>query len=327
MATLQRVVFTRLVPRAVEHLRGLGYAVDSWPKEDVACPREDLLELVRGAHGIVCFLSDKIDAEIIDAAGDELKVISTFSVGYDHVDVKHCHEKGIRVGHTPGVLSNASAELTIGLMLSTMRRLPSAVRSAQEGGWGTWELFGYCGDEVRGRTVGIYGLGGIGSAVAKILAGGFDCKILYGGPREKPEVAATIPGGAEYVDLDRLLAESDIVSAHCPATPDTIGLFNKENFAKMKSTAYFFNTTRGAVVNQDDLVEALTTGVIAGAGLDVTSPEPLPTDHPLFSLPNCVVLPHICSATFETRNAITDLGMENVHAALSGTDMPHQVKP
>lgn len=229
------------------------------------------------------------------------------------------------MGHTPGVLSNACAELTVGLLLSVSRRLVEAADSARTGGWGTWCLYGLCGGALRGRTVGIVGLGSIGSMVAQILGGGFGCKILYSGPREKKEVADTIPGGAEFVPLDELLARSDVVSVHCPCKPDTAGMFNKDLFAKMKPSAYFINTTRGAIVNQDDLAAALRGGVIAGAGLDVTTPEPLPPSHELYTIPNCVVLPHIASADIPTRDASLDLALKNLEAGLSGHDLPFAV--
>ena len=194
--------------------------------------------------------------------------------------------------------------------------------SARAGEWGTWQPFQYCGNDVAGRTLGIVGLGRIGLTFAKFMSG-FNCKVLYSGPREKAEMAAEI--GAEYCQFEDLLARSDIVSVHCPLMPATEKLINADALKKMKPSAVLINTSRGGVVDQDALAAALREGTIAGAGLDVTDPEPLPTDHELFTLSNCTVLPHVGSATMGTREKMQALATDNLIAGLKGEALPHAV--
>ncbi|MBN3281032.1 GRHPR reductase, partial [Polyodon spathula] len=261
-----------------------SFDVQLWDSNEPV-PKVELLRGVAGAHGLICLLSDKIDKEVLDAAGTNLKVISTFSVGFDHLAVDEIKQRGIRVGYTPEVLTDATAELTVALLLATARRLPEAVEEVKNGGWSTWKPLWLCGYGLSGSTVGVVGLGRIGLSIAKRLKPFGVTRFLYTGRQPRPESAAEIQG--EYVPLDKLAEESDFVVVSCALTPETQGMCNKDFFAKMKKTAVFVNSSRGAVVNQDDLYTALTSGQIAAAGLDVTVPEPLPTDHPLLTLKNC----------------------------------------
>ncbi|XP_072373092.1 glyoxylate reductase/hydroxypyruvate reductase-like isoform X2 [Scyliorhinus torazame] len=310
--------------------RGLSGSCDvkHWDSDDPV-PRTELLKGVAGIDGLYCLLTEKIDKELLDAAGPKLKVISTMSVGFDHLSPEEIKKRGIRVGYTPDVLTNATAELTVALLLATARRLMEAVAEAKNGGWGTWKPMWLCGNGLSDSTVGIVGLGRIGLAVARRLKPFGVKKFLYTDFEPKPEIAAEIQ--AEYVPLDKLAEQSDFVTVHCALTPETNGLCNKDLFSKMKKTAVFINTSsclflhRGAVVNQNDLYQALTTGQIGSAGLDVTVPEPLPTDHPLFALKNCVILPHVASATIATRTAMAVLTVNNLLAGLKDEPMPKEL--
>eukprot|EP00056_Hartaetosiga_gracilis_P020178 m.17997 g.17997 ORF g.17997 m.17997 type:complete len:330 (-) comp8228_c0_seq1:126-1115(-) len=291
--------------------------------EDKGMPEDELKEAVKGAHGIVCMLSDKIHKGIIEAAGDTLQCISTYSAGFDHIDLEECKKRNIVVGNTPGVLTNATADLTVSLVLDTARLIPQAIHAAKSGEWGTWKPMWLCGTELAGKTCGIIGMGRIGYAVARRLHA-FDVEeILYFGRSQRPEAEEKI--GARKVDLDEMFRTADIIVATCALTPETTNIFNAEAFKKMKNSAIIVNSARGGCVDQDALVEALTTGEIQGAGLDVTTPEPLPTDHPLFQLDNCIITPHIGSASVECRTVMSVLAVENVIAGMTGEKMPTQV--
>ena len=285
-------------------------------------PAMVLLEQVRGVDGVYCLLTERIDGELLDAAGPQLKVVSTMSVGYDHVDLPALRARGVALGNTPGVLTETTADLALALLLAAARRLPEAWSAAKDGTWGPWQPEWMTGRDVHGSTVGIVGLGRIGAAVARRLLG-FGCRIVYSGPRPRPELAE--PLGAAYLSFEQLLAESDFVSIHCPLNDATRHLFGAAAFAAMKPTAILINTSRGPVVDQEALYQALKRGQIAAAGLDVTTPEPLPVDHPLFSLPNCVVLPHIGSASIATRLQMALMAAENLIAGVEGKPLPNGV--
>ncbi|XP_062484201.1 glyoxylate reductase/hydroxypyruvate reductase-like, partial [Pezoporus occidentalis] len=280
------VFVTRRIP--AEGLRVLSQAggcrVQQWDSEEPV-PRTELLAGVAGKHGVLCLLSDRIDREVLEAAGPGLKVISTMSVGFDHLALEEIKKRGIRVGYTPDVLTDATAELSVALLLSACRRLPEAVEQVKNGGWTTWKPLWMCGYGLSDSTVGIIGLGRIGQAVARRLKPFGVKKFLYTGSGPKP--GSDVEFEAEFVPLTRLAEESDFVVVTCALTPATQGMCNKDFFTRMKKTSVFVNTSRGSVVNQEDLYNALAHGQIAAAGLDVTTPEPLPTDHPLLSLKNC----------------------------------------
>jgi len=273
----------------------------------------------------VSLLTDRVDGPLLDAA-PRLKVVSNFAVGYNNIDVAACTARGVRVGNTPGVLTDATADIAVTLLLAAARRVTEAASDARAGHWLTWEPLGWLGLDLVGRTVGIVGMGRIGFATAKRLHHGWGMRVLYtkrGGPHPQAEFQL----GARRVDFDELLTESDFVSVHVDLNDSTKGLFGAEQFRKMKSTAVFVNTARGALVDHTALAEALRTGKIFAAGLDVTDPEPLGPDHELYRLKNCLIVPHIASATFATRNAMARLCAANLLAGVKGEPLPHWVNP
>jgi len=316
-----KVLVTRRIPQAAFERVQAACEVRHWDSDE-AIPRATLLEWIQGMDGLYCLITERIDAEVLDAAGGTLRVVSTMSVGYDHIDVAACKARGIAIGNTPGVLTETTAELALALLLATARRLPEAIDAVKQGEWSAWKPEWMVGRDVFGSTVGVVGLGRIGAAFARRLTG-FNCRILYTASQPKPEIGA--PLKAEFTDLDTLLAESDFVSLHCPLNEVTRHLVNADFLRKMKPTAMLINTTRGPVVDQEALYQALVTGVIAAAGLDVTTPEPLPPDHPLLTLPNCVVLPHIGSASIATRTKMALMAADNLTAGVSSQLLPNAV--
>jgi glyoxylate reductase len=319
-----KVFVTREIPaKGLDRVRAACDA-DVWP-ERMPPPRDELLKRVRGCDGLLTLLSDQIDAAVMDPAGPQLKVISNYAVGYNNVDVAEAHRRGIRVGNTPGVLTEATADIAVALLLAAARHVVASERSIHAGEWKTWEPLGFLGSDLNGKTLGIVGLGRIGTATAKRLHGGWGMKVLYQGRTRNEQAEREL--GAERVALDELLERSDFVSVHCSLNPETQGLFGGAAFRKMKRSAVFVNTSRGPVVDQEALYEALRTGRIFAAGLDVTDPEPLPADHPLLSLPNCVITPHIASATIETRDAMAEIAADNLLAGLAGRPLRHEVRP
>lgn len=282
---------------------------------------EEYKEAVVGMNALFIHPPEPVNKEILDIAGPQLKVVGCMSVGLDHIDLEECRSRGIKVGYTPNVLTNAVAEMTLALTLATARRLEEGLRAVHEGVWGTrWDnSLWLAGHEISNSVVGIVGLGRIGFATAKRLRAFDPAKILYCGNSEKPEAAEI---GAEFVSLDDLLAKADFVIATCAITNKTRGLFNQTAFQKMKSSAIFINVTRGQLVDQEALYQALTTNQIAAAGIDVTTPEPLPTNHKLLSLNNCTVTPHLGSATTVTRTKMCDVTVENILAGLEDKPLP-----
>ncbi|XP_077999312.1 glyoxylate reductase/hydroxypyruvate reductase-like [Glandiceps talaboti] len=317
-----KVFVTRNIPQKAIDILVTECDVAQW-KSDDPIPRSELLRNVAGIDGLYCLLTDTINASVLDAAGPTLKAVSTMSVGYDHINLQEVKTRNIPLGYTPDVLTDATAELTVGLLLATSRRLLEAVDQVRNGGWGSWTPLWMCGSGLFNSTVGIVGLGRIGMAVAHRLKPFGVKRFLYTGRNPKPD-ANTVP--AEYVSLDSLLNQADFVIVCCALTPETQGLFDIATFSKMKKSAIFINTSRGGLVNQDDLLDALESGMIRAAGLDVTTPEPIPTDHPLLELENCVVLPHIGSATEQTRTEMAVLAANNLLAGLKGEKMPCQVQ-
>jgi glyoxylate reductase len=275
------------------------------------------------AEGLFSLLTVRVDEALLDRA-PRLRVVSNMAVGYDNVDVAACTRRGIPVGNTPGVLTDATADLAMAALLSAARRLPEAAGDARAGRWTTWSPTGWLGADLAGATLGIVGMGKIGYAVAR-RAHGFGLPILY--PDPSSHGAAEREFGAVRVPLDLLLRTSDFVSLHCPLSAETRGLMGEAALRAMKPNAILVNTSRGPVVDQDALVRALAEGWIAGAALDVTNPEPLPPDHPLYNLPNCLILPHIGSATRGTRKRMAELACENLLAGLSGRRLSHCVNP
>jgi glyoxylate reductase len=284
--------------------------VDIWPATVPPSP-EELRAHAADAEGLLTMLTDRVDAALLDRAM-QLKAISNYAVGYDNIDVAAAAARGIPVGNTPDVLTETTADLAFALLLAAARRLPEAIESVRRGDWGTWEPDRYLGFEVHGATLGIIGMGRIGTAVAR-RARSFEMSVAHASARDPDAVA-------------RVLQQSDFVSLHCPLTPQTRHLIDAGALALMRPTAILINTARGPIVDQAALREALVDGTIAGAALDVTDPEPLPADDPLLSAPNLIVVPHIGSATHATRERMADLAVDNLLAALDGRPMPHQVQ-
>jgi glyoxylate reductase len=309
---MSRVFVARQLPGpALDRLRA-EHDVEVWP-ERLPPPPEKLREHSEEADGILSLLTDQIDAGFIDAC-PRLTTVSNYAVGYDNIDVDAATARGIRIGNTPDVLTDATADLAFALLLAAARKIPEAVASVYDGDWLTWEPGRYLGASVEGATLGIIGFGRIGRAVAQ-RAQGFGMRVMHADTR-----------GADADDaLDALFVESDFVSIHCPLTPQTHHLIDARALAQMRSGAILINTARGPIVDQVALHHALTHGEIAGAALDVTDPEPLPPDDPLLSAPNLIVVPHIGSATNAARERMADLAVENLLAGLAGDDMPHQV--
>lgn len=283
----------------------------------------ELAEFVRGADAIISMLSDRIDGRVMDAAGAQLKGIANYAVGYNNIDLAAASTRQIAVGNTPDVLTDATADIAVGLLLAAARHFRSAVDNVYQRRWVDWEPMGFLGLELRGKTIGIIGAGRIGAATARRLHGGWGMRVLYTSRSKKPQLDREL--AAKQVDLDELLSESDFVSLHCPATPDTEQLIDAAALRKMKSTAVLINTARGAVVDQVALYQALRERQIFAAGLDVTDPEPLPADSPLRELENCLILPHIGSATVSARQEMARRACRNVLAAVAGQPMPWAV--
>jgi glyoxylate reductase len=256
-------------------------------------------------------------------AGD-LQVISQFAVGVDNIDLEAATERGIPVGHTPGVLTDATADLAFALLMTAARRIPESVEKVKGGAWLTWEPLGLLGADVWRATLGIVGLGRIGTAVAR-RARGFQMRVLYHDPHRKPGLEEEL--GLTYTSLEALLEHSDFVSVHTPLVPDTHHLIDRAALKRMKPTAVLINAARGEIVDTDALVQALQAGWIARAALDVTDPEPIPADHPLVDLPQCIIVPHIGSATVTARNRMAQMAAQNLLAGLQGERLPYCANP
>lgn len=287
-------------------------------------PREELLKQIIGKDALFCALTDKIDAEVIERAGAQLKCISTISVGYEHIDLEACKKKGIRVGYTPDVLTDATAELTLALLLATNRRLLEANKEVYNGGWKSWAPNWMCGQGLKGSRVGLFGFGRIGQEIASRLVPFKPSLITYTSRTERPEDAKKVQ--ASYVSFDDMLTKSDFIIVCCALTPTTKEIFNSSAFAKMKRNCIFINTARGGVVDQTALYTALKEKRIMAAGLDVTTPEPLPLDDPLLTLENVVILPHIGSADINTRTEMSKITAMNILAGLKGEKMVAEVE-
>ncbi len=313
-----KVYVTRIIPEPGLSMLKECCEVEVHNSKEWPPSRQELIEKVRDKDALLCLLTDKIDAEVMDAAPN-LKVISTYSVGFDHIDVPEATKRGIYVTHTPGVLTDAVAEFTVGLILAVTRRIVEADKIIRTGQWDKpWNPYFLTGPELKGKTIGLVGLGRIGVATAKRLSS-FDVKLVYYDVERRWDVESIL--NMEYMDLDTLLSVSDIVSIHVPLTKDTYHLINEERLRKMKKTAYLINTARGPVVDTNALIKALKEGWIAGAALDVFEQEPLPPDHPLTKLDNVVLTPHIASATIEARQRMAELAARNLIAVLKG-EMP-----
>ncbi|HEV8488822.1 MAG TPA: D-glycerate dehydrogenase [Candidatus Limnocylindrales bacterium] len=324
MATKAKVFVARVIPSAGLNLVTAATDATVW-QDELPPPRDELLRSIEGCDGVLTLLTDRVDAEFLDRAGPGLKVISNYAVGFDNIDVPECTRRGIPVGNTPGVLTETTADLAFALLMAAARRLPEGDRYVRDGKWKTWGPMLLLGPDVHASTIGIVGFGRIGQAVAQ-RAAGFRMTILYHDVNELAE-EVTKPLGAQFAPLDELLARSDFVSLHVNLTPETRHLIDAAALRRMKRTAILVNTSRGPVVDGAALAEALRDGVIGGAALDVTDPEPIPTDDPLVGLDNCLIVPHIASASRATRGKMAEMAAANLLAGIRGERLPTPVNP
>jgi glyoxylate reductase len=308
------VAVTRDIPEVGLRLLRQFCDVVVWP-EKLPPTRSQLVEFGQGADGLITLLTEAINAKVLEQL-PSVRVVSNFAVGYDNIDVPACTKRGVAVCTTPDVLTDTTADFAFALLLAAARRVVESAVSVSQGDWKTWEPMGYLGKDVAGATLGIIGLGRIGEALAR-RATGFNMRILYSDFVARPEAEREL--GVEQVDLETLLRVSDFISVHVPLTPDTYHMIGLPQFQVMKSSAVFVNTSRGPVVDNDALAMALENGTIWGAALDVTDPEPLPRGHRLTRLANCIVTPHIASATEATRSKMSEMAAMNAIAVLSGT--------
>ena len=341
--SLPTILVTRQLPLKIVNQLSVHGQVEIW-KSDCPVTREWLLDHMATADAMLCLLTDRIDREAI-LLGKRLRVVSSLSVGVDHIDVAECTKRGIPVGHTPGVLTEATADLAFALLMAAARRLEEGAQYVRQGQWTTWNPNLLLGRDVYGATLGIVGFGRIGQAMAR-RARGFNMRVLVAQvPRARPEgergrghEAAGEPQGfhqwtwndSEAVTpapFSEVLANADFVSLHVPLTDETYHLVGAKELRGMKPTAVLINTARGGVVDTEALCRALQEGMIGAAALDVTDPEPLPVSHPLLALSNCLVLPHLGSATVATRAQMAVMAVQNIVAGLQGNRLPYCANP
>jgi glyoxylate reductase len=318
-----KVFVTRKIPEAGLNKVLAACDAEVW-SEPLPPPADVLRAKVAACEGLLSLLTDRIDASLLDAA-PRLRVISNYAVGFNNIDIPAATERGIAVGNTPGVLTDATADMAFALLISAARRIVESQRYAAQGHWKTWEPLGHIGQDLAGRTLGIVGMGRIGFAMATRCHRGWNMPILYHDLHANEPAEREL--GARRVDIDTLLAQADFISVHTDLNDATRGMFNAAAFRKMKPTAVFVNTARGPLVVEKDLEQALRQGWIFAAGLDVTDPEPPAADNPLLHLPNCVVAPHIASATVNTRNGMADIAADNLIAGLRGEPLRCWVNP
>ncbi len=315
------IFISRMIPdRPLQQLK-IACNVTVWEGE-MPPTRRELTAAIAEVDGLMSMLTEQVDAELLDAAPN-LKVISNYAVGYDNIDVAAATARGIPVGNTPGVLTEATADHAFALLLAAARRIVEGVAYVREGAWKTWNPIQLLGYDVHGATLGIVGLGRIGHALAK-RAQVFGMKIIYHGGSNEAYARDT---NAVQVDFETLLRESDFISLHTPLTENTYHMIGADELAMMKRSAVLVNTARGGVIDTDALVNALQRGLIGAAALDVTEPEPISADHPLVHLPNCIVVPHLGSATRATRERMGMLAAQNLLAGLRGEPLPNCVNP
>ncbi|RSL30812.1 D-glycerate dehydrogenase [Salibacterium salarium] len=316
------VFLTRKLPDDIVNILETECVVSMWEKEETPPPTSRLEEECRKADAVFCNVSDTIDASMLEQA-KQLKVIATMAVGYNNIDVKAARNRNIRVAHTPDVLSETTADLTFTLLMATARRIPEGIDVIRNNEWGAWAPFFLTGKDIHHARLGVIGMGRIGELVAK-RGIGFDMDIVYHNRSRKPQTEKAI--GASYVDMDELLKTSDYICVQTPYTEETHHLINRQAFQKMKNSAIFINTSRGAIVDENALYEALKNGEIQGAGLDVFENEPIRADHPLMSLPGVTALPHIGSASKQTRWKMAEMTANHILQGLRGEKIDHEVQ-
>ena len=320
---MSKVFVTRKIPESgIELLRKAGLEVEISDFDGVL-PREQLLQKVKGADAILSLLTDKMDAELMDAAGPQLKIIANYAVGYDNINLADAAARKIIITNTPDVLTESVAEHAIALIFGLAHRIVESDQYMRDGKYTGWAPMLFLGNDLVGKTLGLVGLGRIGADVAQRMSDGFKMKLVYYDVKRNEELEKQLE--LEYKDLDSLLKDSDFVSIHVPMTPETKHLISAERLAMMKKSAYLINTSRGPIVDEAALVEALKNGVIKGAALDVYEQEPAMASG-LAELSNTVLTPHTASATEETRGAMSELAAKNIIAVLSGEAPLTQVK-
>ena len=318
-----KVFVSRRIPEA--GLARIRAACDAeiWPNP-LPPSAETLRAKVADVEGLLSLLTDRVDTTLLEAA-PKLKVVSNYAVGFNNIDVPAATARGVSVGNTPNVLTDATADMAVALLISAARRIVESRNYATAGQWKTWEPLGHIGQDLLGKTLGVVGMGRIGYAMARRCQRGWDMRVVYHDAR--PSELAERELSARRVSFDELLGESDFITVHADLNDTTRGMFDASAFRKMKPTAVFVNTARGPLVVERDLIEALRTGRIFAAGLDVTDPEPPLPDNPLLSLPNAVVAPHIASATVSSRNGMAEIAADNLLAGLAGKPLRAWVNP
>jgi glyoxylate reductase len=320
---MPKIFITRQIPeKGINLLKDKDWEVAVGPEGKIS--KEELLEGVKGVEAILSVLTEKIDGQVMEAAGQQLKIVANYAVGYNNIDVGEAKKREIIVTNTPGVLTEAVAEHTIALLFAIAERIVEADRYTRAGKFKAWGPKLLLGADIRGRTLGIVGLGRIGSAVAQRMQDGFEVKIIYFDVKRNEELEKKY--NIEYRELDDLLKEADFVSLHTALTPETKHLINAERLKLIKPTAYLINTSRGPIIDEKALLEVLKNKEIAGAALDVFENEPELTPG-LTKLENVVLTPHIASATKETRDKMSEMAANNIIAALEGQTPPNLVEP
>lgn len=316
---MSRIVVTRRLPEEFDGLLD-GLPVWMWTG-DGPMPYDELRAVLLRAEAALTMIPDQVDAGVM---GENLKVISQMAVGTDNIDLAAASERGIAVGHTPGVLTETTADTAWALLSAAVRRLPEGSAHVKAGRWGPWDPSLLVGGDLHDTTLGIVGLGRIGAAIAR-RGTGFGMHLLYTGPTRKPLLESRL--GVAYRTLNELLSESDHVVLTTPLSEDTRHMINKATLARMRPGSVLVNVSRGGLIDSDALAEALVNGPLAAAALDVTDPEPIPADHALVGLANCLIVPHIGSASRRTRRAMAELAVENLRAGLDGRRLPFCANP
>jgi len=318
-----KIFVTRLIPEKGLAMLREETEIDIWQEPDPP-PDELLMQKAKGVDALLCLLTDRIDGNLMDAIGPQMKVISQMAVGFDNIDIQAATARGIPVGNTPGVLTDTTADFAWALLMAAARRVVEGDKFARAGKWRTWGPIDFLGPDVTGATLGIIGLGRIGQGLAK-RAQGFDMRVLYFDRHRCPDAEQKF--SAQYSDLNPLLQESDFVSLHTDLSQETYHLMDDSRFKRMKREAILINTARGPVVDPGALYRALSSGIIAYAALDVTEPEPIRPDDPLLTLDNIIIAPHIASASFKTRNRMATMAAANLISGLKGERLPNCVIP
>ena len=321
--TKPRVFVTRRIPDKGLEMAQQAADLEIW-LDPLPPPYATLLQKVKGCEALLCLLTDRIDANLMDAIGPQVKVISQMAVGFDNIDIAAATARGIPIGNTPGVLTDTTADFAWALLMAAARRVVEGDKFTRAGEWKTWGPIDFLGPDVTGATLGIVGFGRIGQGLAK-RAQGFDMRILYFDRQRNPEAEQKY--GAQFVELETLLRESEFVSLHTVLSPETYHLMDDVRLGQMKRSGILINTSRGPVVDPAALYRALSSGTIAYAALDVTEPEPIKLDDPLLTLDNIIIAPHIASASYQTRDKMATMAAANLIAGLQGARLPNCVNP